>query len=248
MHTPRTVTETLIKFRSGPWRTVLNSPRTKRNVCIFVYFGAFTMNQFLSWMVWRSLSLNSIILGVICDKLSFIPYINYLKAKCHKAQLLRVVAHTDWGADKSTLLKIYRSLVRSKLDYGCLIYGSARKFYLRCLDSIHHLGLRLALGALQTSPVESLYVEALLSLRREELAFPYYTKLQSCPSNMHSILLLIQNIKIFCKKGVAIPTSGIRIQSLLENSNIPNNNIHETIIPEDHHSGSSSLDFTSSKG
>ena len=94
-------------------------------------------------------------LGVIFDKkLSFIPHINYLKAKCHKAlQLLRVVAHTDWGADKSTLLKLYRSLVRSKLDYGCFIYGSTRKSYLRCLDSIHHLGLRLVLGALRTSPV-----------------------------------------------------------------------------------------------
>ena len=36
-------------------------------------------------------------LGVIFDrKLSFIPHINYLKAKCLKAlQLLRVVAHTD---------------------------------------------------------------------------------------------------------------------------------------------------------
>ena len=43
-------------------------------------------------------------LGVIFDKkLSFIPRINYFRAKCHKAlQLLRVVAHTDWGADKST--------------------------------------------------------------------------------------------------------------------------------------------------
>ena len=127
-------------------------------------------------------------LGIIFDrKLSFIPHINYLKAKCQKAlQLLRVVAHTDWGADKLTLLKLYRSLVRSKLDYGCFIYGSARKSYLRCLDSIHHLGLRLALDALRTSPVESLYVEAneaQLSLRRERLALQYYTKLQSCPSN-----------------------------------------------------------------
>ena len=127
-------------------------------------------------------------LGVIFDrKLSLIPHINYLKAKCHKAlQLLRVVAHTDWGADKSTLLKLYKSLVRSKLDYGCFIYGSARKSYLRCLDSIHHLGLRLALGALRTSPVESLYVEANeapLILRREKLALQYFTKLQSCPSN-----------------------------------------------------------------
>ena len=46
------------------------------------------------------------ILGVIFDrKLSFISHINYLKAKWHKAlQLLRVVAHTDWVADKSTYL------------------------------------------------------------------------------------------------------------------------------------------------
>ena len=114
-------------------------------------------------------------LGVIFDiELSFIPHINYPKAKCLKAlQLLRVDAYTDWGADKSTLLKLYRSLVRSKLDYGCFIYGSARKSYLCCLASIHHLGLRLALGALRTFLVESLYVEyneAPLSLRREKLA------------------------------------------------------------------------------
>ena len=189
------------RLRSGPWRTVLNSPRPKHNVCIFVNFVAFTMIPFLSWMVWRSLLLNSIF-GVIFDR-SFIPHINYLKAKCHKALQLLGVAHTDWGADKSTLLKLYKSLVRSKLDYGCFIYGSARKSYLRCLDSIHHLGLRLALGALQTSPVESLYVEANeapLSLRREKLALQYYTKLQSCPSiRLHYKSKLS---RYFCKKGV----------------------------------------------
>ena len=149
-----------------------------------------------------------------------------MKAKCHKAlQLLRVVAHTDWGADKSTLLKLYQSLVRSKLDYGCFIYGSARKSYLRCLDSIHHLGLRLALGALRTSPVESLYVEANeapLSLMREKLALQYYTKLQSCPSNpAFDCTINPKYQECFARKESAIPTFGIRIQSLLENSNIP---------------------------
>ena len=177
-------------------------------------------------------------LGIIFDKkLSFIPHINYLKAKCHKAlQLLRVVAHTLWGADKSTLLKLYRSLVRSKLDYGCFIYGSTRKSYLRCLDSIHHLGLRLALGALRTSPVESLYVEANeapLSLRREKLALQYYTKLQSCPSNPAFECTINPKYKeCFARKESAIPTFGIRIQSLLDDSNIENNNVHETIISE----------------
>ena len=55
-------------------------------------------------------------LGIIFDrKLSFIPHLNYSKAKCHTALLLLcVVTHADWGADKSTLLKLYRSLVRSK--------------------------------------------------------------------------------------------------------------------------------------
>ena len=49
-----------IKFKSGPWRTALNSPRPKPNVCIFVNFGVFTMIRSLSWMVWRSLWLTSI--------------------------------------------------------------------------------------------------------------------------------------------------------------------------------------------
>ena len=173
----------LIKFSSGPWRTVLNSPKTKTQCMHFCKLRGLHNDPVLKLDgVEIPVVEQYKFLGVIFDrKLSFIPHINYLKAKCHKAlQLLRVVAHTDWGADKSTLLKLYKSLVRSKLDYGCFIYGSARKSYLRCLDSIHHLGLRLALGALRTSPVESLYVEANeapLSLRREKLALQYYTKL-----------------------------------------------------------------------
>ena len=84
-------------------------------------------------------------LGILFDrKLSFIPHIKYLKAKCLKAlNLLKVLSHTSWGADRTTLLKLYRSLVRSKLDYCCIIYGSARKSYLQMLDPMHNQGLRL---------------------------------------------------------------------------------------------------------
>ena len=40
-------------------------------------------------------------LGIIFDKkLTFKPHIKHLRSKCNKAiQLLRVIAHTDWGAD-----------------------------------------------------------------------------------------------------------------------------------------------------
>ncbi|GFO03303.1 RNA-directed DNA polymerase from mobile element jockey [Plakobranchus ocellatus] len=54
-------------------------------------------------------------LGVVFDsKTSFISHVNCLKKKCLK---LRVVGHTDWGADRATLLKLYRTLFRSKLDW-----------------------------------------------------------------------------------------------------------------------------------
>ncbi|GFO02489.1 Pol-like protein [Plakobranchus ocellatus] len=127
-------------------------------------------------------------LGVVFDsKLNFSSHVKYLKKKCLKAlNLLRVVGHTDWGADRATLLKLYRTLVRSKLDYGSVINGSAKKHVLRALDPIHHQGLRIALGAFRTSPTKSLYAEAgepSLEHRRMKLAFNYVLKLKSLPRN-----------------------------------------------------------------
>ena len=97
-----------------------------------------------------------------------------------------MLSNTSWGGDRSVLLNLYRSLVRSKLDYGSVIYGSARKSYLKCLDSIHHQGLRLALGAFRTSPIQSLYTESnepSVFVRREKLSLQYTTKLAANPRN-----------------------------------------------------------------
>jgi len=113
-------------------------------------------------------------LGVIFDrKLSFMPHIKHLKDKCTKAlNLLRVLVHTSWGADQETLLHLYRSLIRSKLDYGCIVYGSAR-------GSIQNHALRLCLGTYRTSPASSLCVEASeppLYFRRKKLSLQYSIK------------------------------------------------------------------------
>ena len=92
----------------------------------------------------------------------------------------------DWGADRKVLLRLYRTLVRSKLDYGCIVYVSARQSYLRKLNSIHDQGLRLALGAFRTFPVNSLYAEAnepSLNLRRKKLSLQYYLRLKSNHDN-----------------------------------------------------------------
>ena len=74
-------------------------------------------------------------LGILFDrKLSFIPHIKCLKAKVLKAlNLLKVLSHTSWGADRTTLLKLYRSLVRSKLDMAVLYMALQENHIFKCL-------------------------------------------------------------------------------------------------------------------
>ena len=100
-------------------------------------------------------------LGVIFDsRLSFVPHLKYVKKKGLKALNILNIGNTEWGADRNVMVHLYRSLVRSKLDYGCIVYRSTCKSYLQILDHVHNQGLRLCLGAFRTSPVESLYVNA----------------------------------------------------------------------------------------
>ena len=70
-------------------------------------------------------------LGIIFGrKLSFIPHIKYLKAKFLKAlKFLKLLSHTSWGADRHTSQALSVSSL-SKLDFGYIIYGFARKSYL----------------------------------------------------------------------------------------------------------------------
>ena len=106
------------------------------------------------------------------------------------------------------VLKLYLSLVRSKLDYGCIKYGSARKSYLQMLDPIHNQGLRLALGAFRTSHVASLCVEPdelSLYLRREGLSLQYAIRLAANPSNpAHEVSFLQKYVDLYEKKSKSI--------------------------------------------
>ena len=97
-----------------------------------------------------------------------------------------MVSHFDWGADRTTLLRLYTSLCLSKLDYACQIYGSACKTALEKLDVVHNMGLCICTGAYRTSPVASIYVDSgipPLSLCREELSLRFIAKSLTSKSN-----------------------------------------------------------------
>ncbi|GBM17941.1 hypothetical protein AVEN_111090-1 [Araneus ventricosus] len=106
-------------------------------------------------------------LGVIFDrKLTFLPHILHLRKKCERSlNILKVLSKTSWGADRTSLLRIYQAVILSRIDYGCMVYGSTRPT-VRRLDTIHHSGLRICTGAFRTSPVYIISHQLPLDLRR----------------------------------------------------------------------------------
>ncbi|XP_074030324.1 uncharacterized protein [Leptinotarsa decemlineata] len=104
-------------------------------------------------------------------------HVSNLKKSCQRGlNLMKILSNHTWGADSITLLRIYRALIRSKLDYGSIVYGSAKATLLKSLNVIQYPAMRIALEAFCTSPVESLLAEAgeqPLDVRRDYLSLSY---------------------------------------------------------------------------
>ena len=77
-------------------------------------------------------------LGVTFDhRLSWKPHIDNLVTRCKRVtNLMKSLTGSHWGASKTGLLSVYRSLTRSKLDYGCQAYYAASASQLTRLDRI----------------------------------------------------------------------------------------------------------------
>ncbi|KAG5891455.1 hypothetical protein JTB14_004402 [Gonioctena quinquepunctata] len=138
-------------------------------------------------------------LGMIFDDiLNWNAHIKSLAKSCNRRlNLLKTLAHKEWGSDCQTLLHVYRTLIRSKLDFGCIAYGSANKTTLELLDTIHNKASRLSLGAFCTTPVESLYCssgEPSLHNRRTYLSLAYAATVSATPTNPTHVTHSVINI------------------------------------------------------
>ena len=133
-------------------------------------------------------------LGLIFDQhFNWLPHIHDLKARCRKAlNIFNVLSHTQWGADRATLMHLFTALIQSKLDYGSVIYGAATESRLKLLDPIHNAGLRYASGAFKSSPVVSLQAECdtlSLSDRRDEQRLRSLARISRVPdSNLRTTI------------------------------------------------------------
>ena len=122
-------------------------------------------------------------LGVVFDsRLTWESHVKRIVEKGKRVlNVLRCLAGRDWGASCEALRSIYVALMRSAIDYGCLVYGSAAQTHLRKLDVLQAQALRICSGAFKSTSVPALQVatgEMPLELRRGQLMANYWLSLQ----------------------------------------------------------------------
>lgn len=159
-------------------------------------------------------------LGLVFDRtLTWIEHINTLVDKCRKfLNVIKMLAHSKWGADPECLIRIYNAIVLSRLDYGCAVYSSARKSLLRKLDIIHHAGIRYCIGAFPTSPIKKLYEESgipSLTDRRHRLMISYISNILSQTNHPnHNFLFTPENT--FSSRPTITRPLGVRFKEFLD--------------------------------
>jgi len=93
---------------------------------------------------------------------------------------MRAVVGSKWGASKKVLLIIYRSLIRSILDYGAIALDSMTDRNKERLDSIQAQALRIACGAVRgTATLQVEMGEPPLQIRRLQLQLQYAVKVKA---------------------------------------------------------------------
>ncbi len=110
-----------------------------------------------------------------------------VEGRCKKViNMMRCLPEVDWGADTAVLKNIYTALTPSRLDYGSVVYASAAKSVSARLNIVQSQALRMCLGAVRTSPVCAIQVEARempLWLCRKQLMVNYWINLRGFKGN-----------------------------------------------------------------
>lgn len=120
-------------------------------------------------------------LGLTLDhKLNWRSHIKEIVKKCKlPINILSCVRSTWWGADPKTLLTLYKSLIRSRIEYGGFLMSPCKPKLIYELDKIQLKCLRVAMGYRLSTPVNVIIGESkipLLEHRFELLCYKFLLK------------------------------------------------------------------------
>nr|CAI5850572.1 unnamed protein product [Callosobruchus analis] len=166
-------------------------------------------------------------LGITFDsKLLWKPHVVDLVNRCRKnLNIMRCLASTKWGAHRECLLPLYKATIMSKLEYGCLAFEGARKTTLHALKSIHYQGIKTAIGAYRTSPINSVLFESgipPLEIRMRIRLLNYAANIKSQPKhpNYNIITSNEETLLVFNNRPTVTKPIGIRVDKICDETNI----------------------------
>jgi hypothetical protein len=99
-------------------------------------------------------------LGVVFDgKLLSGTHVRYIQQKCCKRiNFLRSMTGVSWGAHSDVMLILYKGLIRSILEYGCIAFDRMAGTHMLKLKRVQYCCLRIALSLMQSTHVQTLEV------------------------------------------------------------------------------------------
>ena len=126
-------------------------------------------------------------LGVIFDSsFTWSKHISYTVDKSRRRLgLLRALSGVHWGANKTTLLMIYRALIRSILLYGNVAMASLSKAAMRRLTAVQYAALQICAGAMKGTKAVDLTVhcgELPIDLQFLANRLKCFVKFTNCPT------------------------------------------------------------------
>lgn len=129
--------------------------------------------------------------------------------------MVKFLCKTHWGSDPSTLLTLYKSFVRSVLEFNCFIYFPKNKTQIEKLEKIQYAAFRSALGYRNTIPRNILLAESKLPLITERAKFLCDCQLTKSISNNNSdTYKMIKRLHCISTKHSNIKTNRLLINRI----------------------------------
>lgn len=180
-------------------------------------------------------------LGLIFDcRLTWKAHITDLVARCQQPlSVMRKVAGHDWGGDRASLRLLYFALDRSKIDYGCFLYGTACATNLGKLDRVQYAALHIITGNMKCTPTLTLEAEAHvmpLRFRRQQLALQYFgNRYRISDHIIHGLYDSFHAFQFYRDRPYPLPVVG-RCQDMADEAGLQFEDLEQFRIKDLHYS------------
>ena len=131
-------------------------------------------------------------LGLIFDKrLTWTKHFNYIHDKCQKyLNLMKYITGTTWGANKQTLLLIYKTHIKQLLTYGAPAIIQSSNYQRKVLEKIQNTALKIATRTKQNTSTAAIQIHTgnppiKLQLLRHTLRYYIKANTYQLPTSSH---------------------------------------------------------------